>query len=149
VEKVGKKLSDAEWRELRGLCSFQIALAKGDQLACQEAMFLITGERWPELMTGSAEEFAQLATEFLTDSIERVRLVYWLEHKSKQVGVGLYCPDFKTAVAVHLLLAGAFRVCPRCHKTFAVRHPKQMCCSIECREAHRVARWRARQKKGR
>ena len=60
--------------------------------------------------------------------------------------IGLYCPDYKTAIAAKMIL-GNIRVCFRCKRAFIAKRPKQNCCSAECREAHRVARWRARKKK--
>lgn len=86
----------------------------------------------------------------ITKLLLEVRIVYWNIGKGKTVVVtpGIYCPDYKTAITVKVILDTDFRVCPRCHSPFVAKRPKQQCCSIECREAHRVARWREKQRRG-
>lgn len=62
-------------------------------------------------------------------------------------GQAMYCPDLTRALA-YLLFFDGLAVCPHCQKLFAKKagHPKQACCSVKCRESHRVARWRERKK---
>src|SRR5262249_44351545 len=59
--------------------------------------------------------------------------------------MGIYCPDYKTAVSAKMIL-GSVRICFRCHRPFIAERPKHNCCSGEGRDAHRLARWRARKK---
>jgi hypothetical protein len=169
-DNVKKQLTPEQWRFLLGIASLKIALAKKDALAIEKALAYCFPEptaadvtpEWPAgTIKGGVEGAALLmshagaqadvsfilvrllATSFAARALHRVRLVFWIYGPDPQLGPALYCPEFKTAVAVHLILRDAFRYCPRCQKTFLVEHPTQMCCSIECREAHRIARWRA------
>jgi hypothetical protein len=58
----------------------------------------------------------------------------------------MMCPDFNRAAAYKLFFDG-LGVCPRCQKLFAkTGAPNQACCSVQCRESHRMARWRERKK---
>jgi hypothetical protein len=59
--------------------------------------------------------------------------------------IGIYCSDYQTAIAAKMIL-GSVRICFRCNKPFIAKRPKQNCCKVECREAHRLARWRAKKK---
>lgn len=84
----------------------------------------------------------------LAVALEGVRMTFWYANRGKdrsqRLLPGLYCPDLKTATAARWLLAADIRVCLRCAKVFLADRPKQTACSIECRESHRVARFRAR-----
>jgi len=155
ASRVASELTAEEWRFLRGVASLKIALAKQDNLAIDAALSLMhVDQRELKLVIGQTDQrklasgtstdlvLGLLATSYLAAALKEARLVYWLG-AGWQLRPGLFCPDFKTAVAVHLLLHDTFRVCPRCDKTFVVTHPTQQCCSIQCREAHRIARWRA------
>jgi hypothetical protein len=57
----------------------------------------------------------------------------------------ILCKTFAAAVAFKLFFHG-LGVCPHCANLFIKEHPRQACCSIACREAHRIARWRSRKK---
>jgi hypothetical protein len=73
------------------------------------------------------------------------RLIYWFEEGSGQLKPALYCPNPQTAIAVqaiHMLLGGV-SICPHDQKVFT---GNKQCCSFDCREAHRVARHRAKQR---
>lgn len=87
-------------------------------------------------------------------SVDSVRFVLW-EWKGK-LAPGLFCPDISTALLVHAIMAAlgtkakanvGLRLCPKCGRPFLQRRKDQFYCSIRCREAHRVERWRARQKR--
>jgi hypothetical protein len=86
----------------------------------------------------------------LAVALAGVRLTFWHVKRdgagNPQLLPGLYCPDLKTATAARWLLAPDIRVCPHCTKPFLAKRPKQMCDTDKCREAHRVARWRARKR---
>lgn len=62
----------------------------------------------------------------------------------------IWCEDVKTAFYVRALLnvtgGKGLRICPHCSEPFLQERPDQNYCSIAHREAHRVARWRARHK---
>jgi hypothetical protein len=57
----------------------------------------------------------------------------------------MLCPDIARAYA-YLLFFDGLAVCPRCSKLFAKESEQQSCCSVKCRESHRVTRWREAKK---
>jgi len=87
----------------------------------------------------------------LATAFEDARLVFWYTKPNKQgkqeLRPAIHCPDLKTASAARWLLTSEIRICRHCGKVFIAKHPKQAACSIECREASRIAIWRARRKK--
>jgi hypothetical protein len=86
----------------------------------------------------------------LAIAFEGVRLTFWYtrpdKQGKKQLLPGLYCPDIKTAVAARWLLDRNLRICTHCQTIFLAKRPKQTAHSVECREAHRAARWHARRR---
>jgi hypothetical protein len=101
-----------------------------------------------QLLRTKPELSAVWVTRFLGKFLSRARLVYWVRNGSSTPEPGMYCPDFYMAIVVHVLLGRAFRICPHCGVTFATGRPKQPknYCSLRCQGAHRVARFRARNK---
>lgn len=107
--------------------------------------------------TAMARLFAQrgkslgVLERILTDALHEARLILWRQEKSQRLFPAIYCPDAATAVYVCALvrIAGgrAFRVCPNCGNPFVQQRTDQDYCSIHCREAHRVARWRAQKRR--
>ena len=83
----------------------------------------------------------------LTRALRRARLVLWWHDEQQRFLPAVYCPDVATALYVCALVriigGRALLVCPRCGKPFVQERSDQDYCSIRCREAHRVARWRA------
>lgn len=86
-----------------------------------------------------------LLAQVIGEIMSPARLVYWFNAKRNRMETGIYCPDLRTAVLVELVIGDSFRICPQCRTTFW-GEGDQVCCSFKCREAHRVARHRARQK---
>src|SRR6185369_11005232 len=84
--------------------------------------------------------------------LEGVRLVLWKKKEpDRSLGVGLYSPDLRAAFWIHSLMSGTgtakgFRICPKCGKVFWQDRADQDYCSVKCREAHRIERWRAKRK---
>lgn len=82
--------------------------------------------------------------------LKDTQLVLWWNSKRKQFETGILCPNYQSAVFARFILNGVLgiglRVCPRCHKTFQPAHPEQDYDKPECREAHRIARWRERRR---
>jgi hypothetical protein len=81
-----------------------------------------------------------------------VQLVLWWT--GQDFTPALYCPYPPAALYVQALLAitrkaKAFAGCPYCGNLFMQERTDQHYCCVAHREAHRVARWRARKKKGR
>ena len=91
------------------------------------------------------------------------RLVYWRIGKNfdlfdpnshamvkvPQFGLGIFCPDYKTAMIVKLMLSKLVRVCPYCGGMFEPRRSDQLYCSARHRDAQRLARWREEQERKR
>jgi len=93
----------------------------------------------------AAGEIRLLMSEEISKALESVRLVLWFSPAGFRIA--LYCPHVKTALYVFCLLSfvsgAGIAVCPKCGKLFQQQRSNQNYCSIEHREAHRVARWRA------
>ena len=84
----------------------------------------------------------------LSNEIRDARLVlWWADSKFRPA---LWCPDMRIAFYARVLLGviggKGFGVCPHCGVGFVQDRPDQAYCSISHREAHRVARWREKQK---
>ncbi len=86
----------------------------------------------------------------VSSRLSKSRLVLWWT--GKRFLPALFCPDIETALYVLVLLAKvrgkALVICPKCGQPFVRNRSNQSYCSIEHREAHRVARWRASQARG-
>lgn len=85
----------------------------------------------------------------MTEELDSARIVLWWTGSSFTPAV--WCEDLRTAVYVLSLpvFAGgrALAICPRCQEMFIQSRPDQTYDNVRCREAHRVARWRADHKK--
>jgi hypothetical protein len=85
----------------------------------------------------------------VSQALRDVRLVLWWNKERFLPAV--WCPNLKTAFYARALLdivgTRSFRVCAYCGDLFRQKRPDQDYCSISHREAHRVARWRASQKR--
>lgn len=113
--------------------------------------FEIAAEEGAQLMAlaGVVPARALLAIE-LSRAMQQARLVLWWYEKKERFLPAIYCPDVTTALYVRALLGiakgKALLICPKCSKPFLQKRSDQDYCSIRCREAHRVARWRASKK---
>lgn len=99
----------------------------------------------------AASDIRQLLSEEISESLSSVRLVLWLSKEGFRMA--LYCPEVKTALYLFCLLGfvsgTGIGLCPKCGSLFKQSRPNQTYCSIQHREAHRVARWRAGKTKSR
>jgi len=107
-------------------------------------------ERWCGYKLGpNAERDPKwLLSYLLSDALSNARLVLWSSPSGLRPG--LYCPDMKTAYFAFFLTkiflgGGGWGVCPKCGRVFVKNRADQNYCTISHREAHSVARWRARQ----
>lgn len=86
----------------------------------------------------------------VSSGLSKSRLVLWWT--GKRFLPALFCPDAETGLYVLVLLAKvrgkALVVCPQCGKPFLRKRSDQNYCSMQHREAHRMARWRASQARG-
>jgi hypothetical protein len=85
----------------------------------------------------------------LSRHLEGVRLV--LRYRDREMIPTLVCPTLSAAFLLRTLMSAVganvgIRLCPNCGNVFLQKRPDQNYCSVRCREAHRVARFRARQK---
>jgi hypothetical protein len=86
----------------------------------------------------------------LSSRLDDVRLVMW--QWQGRTSPALLCPDIATALLIRVVMSAVgaragLRLCPKCGQIFLQKRQDQDYCSVKCREAHRVARWRA-QKSG-
>jgi hypothetical protein len=81
----------------------------------------------------------------MSDVFKGARLVVWYSEQEGRLQPALYCRDWKTA-AFLLAFMQHFRECPKCHTVFVPSADNVDYCTPEHREAHRVARWRARKR---
>src|SRR5436309_1490899 len=109
-------------------------------------------ERWNGYRIGPEAEADDrwLLSQLMSQALESVKLVLWCS--GSQFKPALYCSELKAALYTFLLMKLAmgqgWGVCPKCGTFFVQKRSDQNYCSIAHREAHRVARWRARKKTG-
>lgn len=119
----------------------------GDEPSIQKDMAGWAKERSQEGLSFGRPQRA--LAQLLTEAIRRARLVLWWHDRERRFLPALYCPDLTTALYVRALIGivggRTLLVCPRCGEPFVQPRSDQNYCSIRCREAHRVARFRARQ----
>jgi len=80
-----------------------------------------------------------------TQLVEDARLVLWFWPKQQRFTPAVYCPSLKTALFINSLL-GRIRVCPYCATVFTTEKKNVDYCCTAHRDAHRMARWRAKGK---
>jgi hypothetical protein len=99
-----------------------------------------------KILQGFANESVRHHIAHAADS---VRFVIW-ESKQGQAP-GLFCPDISAALLVHGLTVAfgnnlGLLLCPKWGNPFPQRFANQSYCSRRCSEAHRVQRFRAKQR---
>lgn len=80
-----------------------------------------------------------------TKPMEDARLVLWFA--SGQFVPAIYCPEVRTAIFVRAFLS--LQRCPHCGNIFLPDKQNRIYCRPSHGQAHRVARMRAKQKRGR
>jgi hypothetical protein len=179
--KLWKELNKREKERLLALISFRKAIEESDALAIAnlEAAYgrvlaevlhleLPDHAETPSAIQTFARLFAKnlgpstgapqrILADVLSSVLRKAHLVLWWTDPDHRFLPAIYCPDVATALYVRALVrfvgGKSFLVCPHCGDFFVQQRSDQDYCSIRCREAHRVARWRAarsnRSKKGR
>jgi hypothetical protein len=111
----------------------------------QETFQLIVAFNEGTTTRPDANSFAGLLSRTLSEATKTVALVLW--RKGTEIIPALYCPTIGVAFYLRALMKSssgtAFRICPRCGDPYLQQQSNQEYCSIRCREAYRVARWRA------
>jgi len=167
LDAVIKDIGQQAWDSFKGVLLLNNAYKHNDHLKMREAYELLfaglfgkTGEHGAvakQLATIGSHKRAEFdLPQFVSGLLDDARVVLWWSSKWKQFIPAIFCPDYKTAVFVKLVLgkrldlgnrlSKSVRVCPRCGKHFVQMHPKQDYDTPKCREAHRVARWRSKQR---
>jgi hypothetical protein len=145
------------WRaDILDIITLIRALRSHDQLATQKAILNMKARAY-----GPASQTLDLVKRILKEPgyaqeiliyelcprLDSVRLVLW--EKQGRIAPGLLCPDVRTGFLVHVLMSAvgaqaSLRLCPKCGETFMQKRADQDYCSVKCREAHRVQRFRAK-----
>lgn len=168
-EKIWRTLALADQKRLLGLIGLRQALEADDPVAIEKlesdylnlmpdlvSLLPDTPEPKKEIIHKAvARWYAQKGVgpvtlaKILTHALRSARLVLWWHDKQRRFLPAIFCPDIGIAMYVRALLGivqgNAFLVCPHCGTPFVQQRSDQDYCSIRCREAHRVARWRAAQ----
>ena len=146
------------WRqkEMLNLVELVRAIRAKDTIAMEKATITLKSTRGPieravsnALMKEPGYIESILAKE-LSSRLEHVRFVIW--QWQGETGPALLCPDVATALLIRVVMSAVgaqagLRLCPKCGQAFLQKRADQDYCSVKCREAHRVERWRA-QKSG-
>jgi hypothetical protein len=166
-----KQLTSESWDLLRAMNLLLRAEEVKDSKVAEEAYGLCSPLLFGRPQSASDRDFVKLVSSMLSmpanigsdldvlisHALANARMVCWghwnlatAESDAKRPrhlgrAIGIYCSDYRTAIAAKMIL-GSIRSCFRCHKPFIARRPGQNCCKVECRESHRLARWRARKK---
>jgi hypothetical protein len=169
--RLRKELQADDWALIRGISLLFRAEEVRDSEVAREAYTLVSPLLFGNPSTAQDRDAVRLAISLnslpsnigldldkLTSfALANARLVHWEHWKwataqrdakramQKRRAIGIYCSDYRTAIAAKMIL-GCIRVCFRCHKPFIAKRPKQNCCKAGCREAYRLARWRAKKK---
>jgi hypothetical protein len=143
--------SKDEWATVQLALSLRNALDdEEDELELEHALSLLEKKPASSSRGGASQELLWdvVALQEINTILSSARLAYWWDSRTKRekLRLGIFCPDFKTAVIVSSLFGDTFRICPRCHKPFFTTATNKMYCSERCQGAHRVARHRFRNK---
>lgn len=109
---------------------------------------LQVAKKFARLVSRKPDSATFYLPQWVTQTIKSARLVLWWDELRKQLTPAVFCPNKSVALFVRVLFSfggSRLRLCPRCEKPFLGR-PNKNYCSLRCREAHRVARWRAQKK---
>jgi hypothetical protein len=144
-----------EKEELLGTVALIKALSSDDPIAIENALKRLLNlhdPRFAALARTLARHNSSIAEAELSSIVSKnlsgVALKLWWN--GERFLPALFCPSLKAALYVETLLrsvhGGALAVCPRCSTPFVQTRSNKHYCSIQCREAHRVARYRAKLK---
>jgi hypothetical protein len=155
-----KALSETERKRFCGVVTFMQAAQSGDEVAARRASEELDSLRKGEvrslerILKQPFASFGRLPfsetslslSRVISSEIDSIAFVLW--RRSNEIVPALYCPTLLSAFYLRALLRSAsaesLRICPKCGEPFLQTRPNQDYCSLRCREAHRVARWRAR-----
>lgn len=140
----------AEWRTPTRQKSLLEKVVAASQNAPQSGMSDSMRADFHTVLAGlfaKREQSLGVLQRLLNHAVREARLMLWQRGGEKNLLPAIYCPDKATALYVRALVriggGRALLVCPHCGDPFLQKRSDQDYCSIRCREAHRVARWRA------
>jgi hypothetical protein len=156
--KTLRQIDSSSLRDTLNLVELVRATKAGDLLASQKALIKFREARIGSWVANNTRKLIndpktqpglvpRALVGHLTAFLIGVRLVIW--QWQDQLAPALLCPDVGTALLVHYVMCAlggraGMRLCPKCSQAFVQNRADQTYCSIKCREAHRVERWRAR-----
>jgi hypothetical protein len=160
---IKENLSESDWNFWLGVGSIETAYRKGDLMAVRMAYARVMPFFYPHLRQFKsiepqpAQEEMSIASAavwisgVVTQAFDEARIVCWqvgkdFERTPPVFAEGLYCPDYKTALAMQLIFSRRVKICPRCHDSFE-GPPNKTYCSKTCRSSYGVARWRREKKR--
>lgn len=157
-----KRLSVREWDLLCAMHFMGIAEERFDSGEAKKAYRLMVGsgkEEYAHKLLFSAYTYKNIGSDLdvlISLALAKAHLVCWAKWRLKTAeedaktprrqrrAVGIYCPDYKTAIAAKLIL-GHVRICIHCRRPFIPTSTStdQKYCGDSCGAAHRTARSRA------
>jgi hypothetical protein len=154
-KKTREQIDPQRWNDMLNLASLMRAIKVKDDLAAEKAILNLRTNRGPLLLRVTEAlikepGFTQhILVKELSNLLDGLRLVMW--SWSEGVGLALLCPDLASALLVRVVMSSigtsaGLRICPKCSGVFLQKRADQDYCSVKCREAHRVERWRAGRK---
>jgi hypothetical protein len=159
-KEIWEQISKNERLEILQVVNVIRALSTNDQLAAKKAMLDLK-----KLSSGPMGLAFSVAASMIDDpdyipdslvyqlcrQLENVRLILWKKEPDRKLAPGLFCLSIRSAFWIRALMSGigttkGFRICPKCGNVFCQKRSDQEYCSMKCREAHRIERWRAKRK---
>jgi hypothetical protein len=152
-KKTREQIDSRRWNEMLNLASLMRVIKDNDDLAAEKALLNLRADRGAmhlgitKALLKEPGFTQQMLVKELSNLLDGVRLVMW--RWAKGVGPALLCPDLASALLVRVVMSSigtsaGLRICPKCSGVFLQKRADQDYCSVKCREAHRVERWRAR-----
>jgi endogenous inhibitor of DNA gyrase (YacG/DUF329 family) len=154
-KRTWSEMTSWQQTEMLNLVELVRAIKAKDAIAMERATTNLKSKRGPIEQAVSAASMKEsgyiewvLAKE-LSTRLENVRFVMW--QWDGEMGPALFCPDKATALLIRVVMSAVgakagLRLCPKCGQPFLQKRADQDYCSVKCREAHRVERWRAGRK---
>jgi hypothetical protein len=155
-KKIKNALGDEGWKCFAGTVALKHAYDTRDPIQMQRGYKLLAaGRGLPPRFVADASALTKTPVrsieyflpDFVNQELQKTHVLLWWNSKRKKLMPGIMCPDFPTAVyAMYLLGQFGLRNCPNCGTWFEAKRSDQMYHKIQCREAHRVKRWRAKER---
>ncbi len=145
-----KRSEPETYRLSVGIAQMQRAYESRDEAAFRESLDIVW--KWvPHFGTTSIKPLCSekdwmganvFFSRLMSNLLQSARFIF-MQDNAGQLLPGLYCPDWKIAVAA-FIGTGSVRLCLRCRKIFVPKADNQEYCTPAHREAYRMSRWRSR-----